>query len=94
MSTTPNPTETTAGFCQNCGKPLSAEQLRTVGGMIYCEPCLAQRLGVPIPGQTVPPMPGAIYPPAHNSPILAGFLGFIPGVGAMYNARSPRGWCT
>jgi TM2 domain-containing membrane protein YozV len=91
MSTTPNPTETTAGFCQNCGKPLSVEQLRTVGGMVYCEPCLAQRLGVPIPGQTVPPMPGAIYPPAHNSPILAGFLGFIPGVGAMYNGQVAKG---
>jgi hypothetical protein len=37
------------------------------------------------------PQPGqysaAPAPPAHASPVLAGLLGFIPGVGAMYNGQ-------
>ena len=32
-------------FCQNCGKGLSAETRRVVGPAVYCEPCLAARLG-------------------------------------------------
>jgi TM2 domain-containing membrane protein YozV len=94
MSTTPNPTESTAGYCQNCGKPMTASELRTVGGMVYCEPCLAQRLGVPIAGQPVPPSaayPGAPYVPVRRSPVLAAVLGFIPGVGAMYNGQVAKG---
>ena len=31
--------------------------------------------------------PAAQAPPAHASPVLAGLLGFIPGVGAMYNGQ-------
>ena len=52
-----------------------------VGGVVYCEPCLAARLSVP-PG-TVP----ANLTGLHAHPVLAGLLGFIPGVGAMYNGQ-------
>jgi len=55
--------------------------MRTVGGVVYCEPCLAARLSVP-PG-TVP----ANLTGLHAHPVLAGLLGFIPGVGAMYNGQ-------
>jgi hypothetical protein len=68
-------------YCQNCGKPLCPACMRTVGGVVYCEPCLAARLSVP-PG-TVP----ANLTGLHAHPVLAGLLGFIPGVGAMYNGQ-------
>jgi TM2 domain-containing membrane protein YozV len=96
MSTTPNqPESAVVNYCQNCGKPLVAGEVRTVGGMIYCEPCLAQRLGIPHPANPAPvpgqPYPGVVYPPVRNSPVLAGLLGFIPGVGAMYNGQVAKG---
>ena len=69
-------------YCQQCGKPLCSECVRPVSGMIYCEPCLAARLGVPAPGQPAP-----AFPPGRPNPVLAALLGFIPGVGAMYNGQ-------
>jgi hypothetical protein len=59
--------------------------MRSVGGVIYCEPCLSARL-------SHPPQGGGAYPDAnlaglHAHPVLAGLLGFIPGVGAMYNGQ-------
>ena len=43
--TQPTPDPAATGFCQNCGKPLTAETIRKVGDAVYCEPCLAARLG-------------------------------------------------
>jgi hypothetical protein len=68
-----------AAYCQNCGKALCTECLRSVGGVVYCEPCLSARLA----GASVPPG----VPNLHAHPLLAGLLGFIPGVGAMYNGQ-------
>lgn len=31
-------------YCQNCGKPLSAEDARNVGSAIFCEPCLIAKV--------------------------------------------------
>ncbi len=31
-------------FCQNCGKPLSAEDARNVGSAVFCEPCLVAKV--------------------------------------------------
>ncbi|HEV2274155.1 MAG TPA: B-box zinc finger protein [Acidobacteriaceae bacterium] len=70
-------------YCQQCGKPMCKECMRTVGGMIYCEPCLAARLGVPAEGQ----VSANLSTGAPPIPLLAGLLGFIPGVGAMYNGQ-------
>src|ERR1700712_623976 len=33
------------GFCQDCGKPLTKESVRTVGSGVFCEPCLEVRVG-------------------------------------------------
>ena len=78
-----HPTAEVAAYCQQCGKPMCSECVRSVGGMIFCEPCLAARLGVPLAGQVpAPPLPAT-----HPNPLLAGLLGFIPGVGAMYNGQ-------
>jgi TM2 domain-containing membrane protein YozV len=85
------------GFCQDCGKPLTREALRTVGTGVFCEPCLTTRVGSTAPpsGYTtvppysaIPPQPGTTNDP---SPVLAAILGLIPGVGAMYNGQFAKG---
>jgi TM2 domain-containing membrane protein YozV len=70
-----------AAYCQNCGKPLCPACIRSVGGVVYCEPCLAARLSAS-PGAAEANLTGL-----HAHPVLAGLLGFIPGVGAMYNGQ-------
>lgn len=109
-----------AAYCQNCGKALCPACVRSVSGVIYCEQCLAAKLGIGGPaaagGYTVSGSPaggfnytvnqggytvggstagdvnyvaaGAIPPPnAGPNPGTATLLGFIPGVGAMYNGQ-------
>jgi hypothetical protein len=72
-----------AAYCQNCGKPLCTACMRSVGGSVFCEPCLAARLSA----AQGTPYPGAPVAGLHAHPVLAGLLGFIPGVGAMYNGQ-------
>jgi len=85
-----------AAFCRTCGKPLCNACARNVGGVIYCEACLAERAKSAPAGasysQTVMEQ-GMGLPPnsAHAKPALAGFLGLIPGVGAMYNGQFMKG---
>ncbi len=80
-------------FCRTCGKPLCSTCVRDVRGVIYCEECLASHLSgaIPPPGSTAVP-PGAIPPTGMPSPKLAAILGFIPGVGAMYNGEFAKGF--
>jgi TM2 domain-containing membrane protein YozV len=95
-----------AAFCQHCGKPLCTECVRNVGTSVFCEPCLTARVastapaGYPYPGYPYPgqPQPGPGYSPAgapsrpgEPNPVLAALLGFIPGVGAMYNEQYAKG---
>jgi hypothetical protein len=102
MNCANHPERERTAFCQNCGKPLCQECTRVVGTAIYCEPCLAAKLS----GATAPPPtgagaypdPGATYAGAIPPPIpgapnpgLAALLGFIPGVGAMYNGQYAKG---
>ena len=63
------------GFCRNCGKPLCVQCTRDVRGILYCEGCLADLLTRPQSATRGP------------SPALAAFLGFIPGLGAVYNGE-------
>jgi hypothetical protein len=80
MNCANHPEVPAAAYCQNCGKALCTDCLRSVGGVVYCEPCLSARLsGTGVPGAPVPGL--------HANPMLAGLLGFIPGVGAMYNGQ-------
>lgn len=44
MNATDRPENDRVAFCQNCGKPLSAEDARNVGSAIYCEPCLVAKV--------------------------------------------------
>ena len=84
MNCANHPDVAAAAYCQSCGKPLCTGCIRSVGGVVYCEPCLAARLSSP-PIAGNPAAPGATDLHAH--PVLAGLLGFIPGVGAMYNGQ-------
>ena len=91
-------------FCQNCGRPLDEQTVRVVGPAVYCEPCLEARVsgassahagpgpaaagvgsGFPWAGS------GSWIPPSTPNPGLAGLLGVIPGVGAMYNEQYGKG---
>lgn len=77
-------------YCRTCGKALCEECKRDVMGAIYCEPCIAARLqgssALTTPPYAVPPSPQQSIPGTPN-PVMAGILGFIPGVGAMYNGQ-------
>ncbi len=66
-------------YCGQCGRALCTDCKRDVSGMIYCENCLASRLQSPLP-----PWGGVGTGP---SPGVALALGFIPGVGAIYNGQ-------
>jgi len=85
------------GFCQDCGKPLTADTVRPVGTGVFCEPCLQTRVGVPggAPGYTTVPNYGTASPhpvaPRDPSPGLAALLGVIPGAGAVYNGQYGKG---
>lgn len=67
-----------SGFCRNCGKPLCAQCTREVRGALYCEECIATMLGAPQAPQ---------LPKEDSRPGTALALGFIPGLGAVYNGE-------
>jgi LiaI-LiaF-like transmembrane region/B-box zinc finger len=72
------------GYCRNCGKALCPECTREVRGALYCEDCLANLLAGPLsPANT------GVAAAAHSdtNPGLAATLGFIPGLGAVYNGE-------
>lgn len=88
-----------AAYCRTCGRPLCAECQRSAGGVIYCDEHAPAPAPVytATPGTTGPgPVPpgGAPYPASaaySTSPGLACLLGFIPGVGAIYNGQYAKG---
>jgi len=91
-----NHSETPAiAYCRTCGKALCAECKRTAQGTIFCEehaPATANAAAPPsaaAPGPALPPPPAPVM--GDVSPGLACLLGFIPGVGAIYNAQYAKG---
>jgi len=62
------------GYCRNCGKALCSACSREVRGMIYCEACLADMVTQP-----------RVAAAGGRSPAAATWLGFVPGLGAVYN---------
>jgi len=70
------------GYCRNCGKAMCPQCARDVRGALYCENCLAGLVG-PGPAPTPPPQRAA----SGSNPGLALLLGFIPGLGAVYNGE-------
>jgi len=93
-------TETTAtAYCRTCGKPMCPACARNVRGVVYCEDCIASKLGDTIPAGAAPAAaysPGAAVPvvvTSGPSPGLAGVLaGLFPfGVGQVYTGQYAKG---
>ena len=95
-----HPDREATAFCRTCGRPLCAEDQREIYGVGYCQECLARQLGQPIsaPGVHAPAAPPSGFAAAASAPAaapgphvpnagLATLLGFIPGVGAVYNGQ-------
>lgn len=94
-------------YCRTCGKALCAECRRTAQGTIFCEEHLPQAQGAPAAAAPPAPgtaqwdwkkqAPEEISAPPPSaalndvSPGLACLLGFIPGVGAIYNGQYAKG---
>jgi len=70
------------GYCRNCGKALCPECTREVRGALYCEDCLANVLAGPLG-----PARAAAGARKDVNPGLAATVGFIPGLGAVYNGE-------
>ena len=70
------------GYCRNCGKALCPECTREVRGALYCEDCLANVLAGPLG-----PARAAACARKDVNPGLAATVGFIPGLGAVYNGE-------
>lgn len=104
-----HPEVTAVAYCQQCGKALCSQCVRSVSGTVSCEPCLAAKLGMagagaPASGtytvnmgdqnfqySATGPLPANAPVNYDAKPVLAGILGFIPGVGAMYNGQFIKG---
>jgi hypothetical protein len=77
-------------YCRTCGKALCANCTRDVRGVIYCEDCIAARVSGASPAAQAIPV-AVPDRPRQASPGLAALLGFIPGVGAVYNGQYGKG---
>ena len=75
-----HPLVDSVAYCAQCGRPLCEPCRRQVKGTSYCEPCLAARL------QSTMWSSAGQHGPGGN-PGVALALGFIPGVGAIYNGQ-------
>ncbi len=91
------------GFCRSCGRPLCEHCQRPAEGTIYCQDHVPGVFNAPYGanpdpvaaaanpyGPAGPPTAQAIVP-VQTSPGLAFILGFIPGVGAIYNGQYLKG---
>lgn len=95
-----HPETPATAFCRSCGRALCAVCQRSADGIIYCQDHL------PVPAYAGQPDPNAAaaanpyFPPppvnparaaVQTSPGLAFCLGWIPGVGAIYNGQYLKG---
>lgn len=82
-------------YCRNCGRAMCSECRREVRGMVYCEDCLAgpaYTAAAPVAPAAAPAYTAPSLAAEEPSPVLALFLGFIPGVGAIYNGQYVKGF--
>jgi TM2 domain-containing membrane protein YozV len=85
MKCATHPDRDATGYCRTCGKPLCPDCTRDVRGALYCEGCLAAMLsGAPAGTPLVEPV-------GTPNPAVAAALGFIPGLGAIYNGEYMKG---
>src|SRR5213592_1193191 len=80
-------------FCRSCGRALCADCRRVADGVIYC----AEHATTPAAAASGSGSPYTADPyhhtpaPGRAHPQLAFVLGFIPGVGAIYNGQYAKG---
>lgn len=100
-----HPETPATAFCRSCGRPLCAVCTRTVSGTVYCQDHAPAPVPHYPTGQAPGPDPAASgapnpyfqpspplgVPRVQNSPGLAFVLGWIPGVGAIYNGQYLKG---
>jgi hypothetical protein len=102
MNCANHPEAPAIGYCRECGKPLCEACRREAGGTVYCEEHSPVAAPPPVPPPTpspytapyTAPPPSQTRPPVVDpgaSPGLAFLLGFIPGVGAIYNGQYVKG---
>jgi hypothetical protein len=81
MNCATHPEREASGYCRSCGKALCADCSRNVRGVLYCEGCLAGLVN----------QAPAVAPVGVPNPALAATLGFVPGLGAVYNGEYVKG---
>jgi Domain of unknown function (DUF5668)/B-box zinc finger len=94
-----HPEAVATAYCRTCGKPLCDQCRRDAAGTVYCAEHTPAPAFTPPPSAgtwTAPPPPPPGVPPGSQfvsdiSPGLAFFLGWIPGVGAIYNGQYAKG---
>lgn len=92
-----HPDVAATAYCRSCGKPVCNECRRDAFGTVYCaEHVPAGAAGMPAAAPAAAAPPPVMPPPANYaypdiSPGLAFFLGWIPGVGAIYNGQYAKG---
>ncbi len=95
---------TVTAFCRECGKGVCEDCVERREGVPYCRDCapaLLEESSPPPEQEYLPPSPSrpraAAASPAAVSvtegphPVLAGLLGFVPGLGAVYNGQYVKG---
>jgi TM2 domain-containing membrane protein YozV len=92
MNCATHPETPATAYCRSCGRPLCDSCKRLSAGTVFCEE------HAPTPAATAQggPYSQPVYTApavadASASPGLALFLGFIPGVGAIYNGQYAKG---
>ncbi|MBC7927649.1 MAG: hypothetical protein H7039_18535 [Bryobacteraceae bacterium] len=99
MNCVNHPEESASAFCRTCGKALCDLCQRPALGTVFCQEHVAGFSPPPPPPRPDAGSPwtaSAAYAPPSvenfaSSPGLAFFLGFIPGVGAVYNGQYAKG---
>jgi hypothetical protein len=85
-----HPEQDATGYCRNCGKPMCPACARPVRDVLYCEDCLAKITGLSSPSAPVASAEPAWVNAARRggiNPVAALLLGFVPGLGAIYNGE-------
>lgn len=94
---------TVTAFCRHCGKGVCPQCSVDVAGVPHCAECAAE-LAKDAPAEAQPaqsppaafiaaPRPRSSYRPPEDAPhpVLSGVLGFVPGLGAVYNGQYVKG---
>ncbi len=88
---------TVTAFCRHCGKGVCAQCAQDVHGVPHCGDCARELAS--LPAEAAPPKALPAPPPRPRvaaqddapHPVLAGVLGFVPGLGAVYNGQYVKG---